>query len=79
MKSDANDAQSIDTAPEPASEPSPAPTESAVEQAPHPSAALVDTWFTKHFHNMSALYDERAYVHLLSAKEDLKVSLATSV
>jgi hypothetical protein len=51
----------------------------AAVAAPHPSAALIDEWFTKQFHNMSALFDERSYTHLLNAKEDLKVSLAQSL
>lgn len=55
------------------------PTPADVPPAPRTSAELVETWFTKHFHNMSALYDERAYAHLLGAKEDLKVVLAQSV
>ena len=47
-----------------------------LEVAAHPSAAIVEDWFAKHFHNMSALFDERAYALLLGAKEDLKVVLA---
>lgn len=49
------------------------------ELPPHPSAPLVEEWFAKHFHNMPALFDERAYTHLLGAKEDLKVLLAQSL
>ena len=38
--------------------------------------SLVDAWFSKHFHNMGALFDERSYAHLYAAKEDLKTVLA---
>jgi hypothetical protein len=48
----------------------------AAERVPHPSAAIVDDWFAKHFHNMSSLFDERATAHLLGAKEDLKATLS---
>lgn len=48
----------------------------AAEQPPHPTAAVVETWFQKHFHNMSSLFDARAYTVLLGAKEDLKAVLA---
>jgi hypothetical protein len=82
MKTDATEsaAESTETLPEtlpPATE-SDAPSPSRAS-APHPSVAIVDEWFTKHFHNMSALFDERSYTHLLNAKEDLKVSLAQSL
>lgn len=50
-----------------------APTEPT---PPHASAAIVDLWFQKHFHNMGAVLDERAYALLFHAKEDLKVILA---
>jgi hypothetical protein len=59
--------------------PSPEPTPAiapAAEQLPHPTAAVVETWFQTHFHNMSALFDARAYSVLLGAKEELKQLLA---
>ena len=48
-----------------------------VETVPtHPSAAVVETWFAKHFHNMGAALDVRMYALLHAAKEDLKATLA---
>ena len=62
------DAQAESPAALPTAEPAPA--------APHPSAAIVDAWFRKHFHNMGAALDLRAYTLLHGATEDLKQILA---